>query len=241
MSRMLTICFRELGSYFRTPAGWVITALFLFISGVIVWLTALTPGQPASLRAYFDLCGWMLLPIAPAVTMRLIAEEMRSGTIETLLTSPVSGAELVFGKYFGSCLFVACAAAPTLAYVALLYGYADPAPDAGAIIAGYVSLVLLAALYLAIGTLCSALTNNATLAFMMSFFTLLALLFAGVAAAMDWVPEAAKQSLYSLAVSPRVQDFAKGVVDLSHVAYFVGGALVCLVTAVAAVELKRWR
>lgn len=241
MRRIITIASREMSSYFRTGAGWIITALFLFLSGVIVWLTALSPGTAASLRAYFDLCGWMLLPIAPAVTMRLIAEEMRSGTIETLLTSPVSGAELVLGKYLGSVGFIVCSAAPTLVYVVLLYWLANPAPDGGAIIAGYASLLLLSLLYLAIGTLCSALTNNATLAFMMSFFTLLALLFAGVAAAMDWVPDAAKPSLYSLAVAPRVQDFAKGVIDLSHVAYFAGGALVCLVTAVAAVELKRWR
>ncbi|MFZ4574574.1 MAG: ABC transporter permease [Phycisphaerales bacterium] len=241
MRRMLTICSRELGSYFRTPAGWIITALFLFISGVVVWLTALTPGQPASLRAYFDLCGWLLLPIAPAVTMRLIAEEMRSGTIETLLTSPVSAAELVVGKFLGACMFVGCAALPTLGYVALLYAFADPAPDRGAIAAGYASLALLAALYLAIGTLCSALTNNATLAFMMCFFALLALLFAGVAAAMDWVPEGVKPSLYALAVAPRVQDFAKGVVDLSHVTYFLGGSLICLSVAVAAVEFRRWR
>ncbi len=241
MSRVTTIAFREMSSYFRTGAGWIITSLFLFLSGVIVWLTALAPGSAASLRAYFDLCGWMLLPIAPAITMRLIAEEVRSGTIETLLTSPVSGAELVIGKYAGAVMFVVCAAAPTLVYVGLLYWLANPSPDGGAIVAGYVSLLLLSLLYLAIGTLCSALTNNATLAFMMSFFTLLALLFAGVAAAMDWVPEGAKPSLYSLAVAPRVQDFARGVIDVSHVAYFTGGAMVCLVTAVAAVELKRWR
>jgi hypothetical protein len=96
-------------------------------------------------------------------------------------------------------------------------------------------------LYLSIGTLCSALTNNSMLAFMMCFFALLALLLSGVAASMDWVPEWGKPTLFALAVTPRIQDFAKGVMDISHVAYFAGGSVLFLTTAMAVVELRRWR
>jgi len=143
MNTVRTIAARELGSYFKSGAGWALIALFMFISGAIVWMTALSPGRAASLRIYFDLCGWLLLPVAPAVTMRLIAEEIRSGTIETLLTAPVSAAQLVIGKFTGALGFLLCAMIPTAIYVALLYHFASPAPDAGAILAGYLSLVLL--------------------------------------------------------------------------------------------------
>lgn len=241
MRHVWTIATRELASYFRTSAGWIIVALFLFMAGLIISLTALTPGQPASLRPFFDLCGWLLLPIAPALSMRLLAEEARAGTIEVLLTSPLSATQLILGKFLGAMGFLLVAAIPTLFHVGLLYWLANPRPDTGAIIAGYLSLGLLGTLYIAIGTLCSALTNNATLAFMMSFFTLLTLLFCGVAAALDWVPELLKPTLFALAITIRVQDFAKGVIDLSHVIYFLGGSTLCLVTAVASLELKRWR
>jgi ABC-2 type transport system permease protein len=241
MNTVRTIAARELGSYFKSGAGWALIALFMFISGAIVWMTALSPGRAASLRIYFDLCGWLLLPVAPAVTMRLIAEEIRSGTIETLLTAPVSAAQLVIGKFTGALGFLLCAMIPTAIYVALLYHFASPAPDAGAILAGYLSLVLLGIFMVALGTLTSALTSNATLAFMMCFFTLLALLLSGAVATSPWIPEYLRAPLYELCIGPRLQDFAKGVADLRHVAFFLGAAAVCLSGATIAVESRRLR
>jgi ABC-2 type transport system permease protein len=241
MNTIRTIAGRELGSYFKSGAGWALIALFVFISGVIVWMTALSPGRAASLRTYFDLCGWLLLPIAPAVTMRLIAEEIRSGTIETLLTAPVSGAQLVLGKFIGALGFLLCAMIPTMVYVALLYRFASPAPDAGAIMAGYLSLVLLGIFMVALGTLTSALTSNATLAFMMCFFTLLAMLISGSLASSQWVPEQLRAPLYAMCIGPRLQDFAKGVADLRHIAFFLGSAAVCLTGATISVESRRMR
>lgn len=241
MNTIRTIASRELGSYFKTSTGWWFVAVFLFVSGVIVWMTALSPGRAASLRTYFDLCGWLLLPIAPAVTMRLIAEELRSGTIETLLTSPVSCAQLVIGKFVGAFGFLLCAALPTLIYVALLYHFASPAPDAGSIIAGYVSLVLLSTFMVALGTLASALTSNATFAFLLSFFTLLGLLLTGSLALSPWVPESLRAPLYAICIGPRLQDFAKGVIDIRHAAFFLGGAAVFLTGATFALESRRMR
>src|SRR5207244_13521406 len=91
----------ELGSYLRQPAGWIIIALYLLLSGLVFGFAVLSPGEPASLRFFFTSSGWLLLPVAPAISMRLIAEELRSGTIESLLTSPLSGPALVLGKFFG--------------------------------------------------------------------------------------------------------------------------------------------
>jgi len=235
----LTIASRELGSYFRTPAGWVIVALYLFLAGVVFTLSVFMPGRPASLRDFFAVSGWLLLPVAPAISMRLIAEELRSGTIEPLMTSPVGSASLVLGKFAGACVFMLAMLAPTAAYVVVLYRTAEPAPDPGPIAAGYLCLALVGSLSLSIGTLASALTSNATLAFMMTLFGLLGLLF--VPSAAPFAPAAIRPALMALAVTPRIGDFAKGVVDTAHVAFFLGASAWFLLLAVAAVEIRRWR
>jgi ABC-2 type transport system permease protein len=239
MSALLAVARRELGSYFRTPAGWIILALYLFLSGLIFALSCLSPGATASMRDVFALSGWLLLPVAPAVSMRLIAEEIRAGTMESLASSPVSSASLVLGKYLGACGFLLAVIAPTLSYVAMLMAIAEPAPDLGPMLSGYLCLVLLGAFYLAVGTVCSSLTSNATLAFMTAFFALLALLFASSAA--SFVPDHLKPALFALSINLRVGDFARGVIDTAHVVFFVSLSALMLFIAVAAVEIRRWR
>lgn len=239
MNRAIAIARREMGSYFRLPAGWIITALYLLLSGIVFSIGTLAPGQPATLKDFFGVSGWLLLPVAPAISMRLIAEELRSGTIESLMTAPVGSASLVVGKFLGALGFLAAMLLPTLAYVAVLYMLAEPAPDAGPMIAGYLMLVLLGGFYLAIGTLASALTNNATLAFMLTLFTILALLFAGFAA--GFVPGAVRPLLYAVAINTRISDFARGVIDTAHIVFFITGAAWLLTVAVAAVEFRRWK
>jgi len=238
MSTAGAIARRELGAYFRAPAGWIIISLFLFLTGIVFAVSALTPGQPASLRAFFSAAGWLLLPVAPAISMRLLAEEFRAGTIESLLTAPVTGWSLVIGKFLAGLSFLILMVAPTVLYPIILVAISDPAPDLGPILAGYLCLVLLGAFYVGIGVLASATTSNATLAFLMTFFVILLLLFAGVGG--RFVPDQLKPFLYELSVSARVSDFAKGIIELTHVVFFVSAASICVVAAAALVELRRW-
>jgi len=239
MTGVTAIATRELGSYFRQPAGWITIALYLFLTGMVFSLYILSPGEPASMRMFFALSGWLLLPVVPAISMRLVSDELRSGTIETLLTSPLSGPSLVIGKFMGGALFLLAMLLPTLVFVAVLFRVSEPAPDVGPLISGYSCLILMGLMYLAIGTLASSITSNATLAFMITLFAILGLMFMGEAHTRS--PAFLQPFVYALMIKPRVDDFAKGVIDSGHVVFFLSGTVWFLVLAVASVELRRWR
>ena len=238
LSGLGAIVRRELWSYFRQPAGWIIIALCTLLMGVVFAVGVLTPNQPASLRTLFDASGWLLLPLAPAITMRLFSEEYRSGTIEPLLASPVSTPVLVFGKYLGSVMFLLCMLVPTLVFPITLALFSSPMLDVGPIASGYVALVMLGMLYLSIGLLASACTSNATLAFMLTLFFVLGWLLLPAAAKLGPIAQAI---VFRLSLAPRVADFAKGVVDLGHVAFFAACTSVLLACTVAVVRLRRWQ
>ncbi|MBS0195623.1 MAG: ABC transporter permease subunit [Planctomycetes bacterium] len=233
------IASRELGSYFRQPAGWIIIALYLFLTGLVFATGVLIPGRVASLRDFFALSGWLLLPVAPAISMRLVSEELRSGTIENLFSSPVSPAAIVIGKYLGASIFMLTMLVPTLVYPIVLRMYASPTPDPGPIAAGYLCLILLGTLYLSIGLLASTLTPNATLAFMVTLFAILGLMFAGTAA--DWVTPPLRAVLRALAIGPRVMDFSRGVIDTVHVVGFLSVSAFFVFLSVICMEARRWR
>lgn len=239
MSGVMTIARRELTSYFRTPAGWIILALYLFLTGMVFGRFVLVPGRAASLREFFAVSGWLLLPVAPAVSMRLLAEEIRSGTLEALMTAPVSVAGIVVGKFFGAFLFLVAMLAPTGAYVLILERLANQPIDLGPIMAGYLCLLLMGGLYLAVGTFASSLTGNATLAFLVTLFVILSFMLAASAA--DFLPEAFRPLLFSLSLTERIGDFAKGVIDTAHVTFFVCAIAWFLVVASCVMELRRWR
>lgn len=239
MSGTLAIARRELSGFFRTPAGWIIVALFLFLTGVVFARSVLVPGQAASLRDFFAVSGWLLLPVAPAISMRLLAEEVRAGSMESLLTAPVSGAGIVIGKFIGAMIFLVAMLAPTGMYLVVLDRVSTIQMDLGPVLAGYLCLLLTGALYLAIGTLTSSLTGNATLAFMLSLFTILALMMAPAAA--TFAPAWAGPALRTIALGDRIADFAKGVIDTAHVAFLATTAAWFLVLAACVTEMRRWR
>ena len=126
MTQFVAIATRELSSYFRTPVGWVVTALYVTLSSIVFAFMVLGPAEPASLRPFFGLSGWLLMFLAPAVSMRLMADEYRSGSIEALMTAPVSDWVVIAGKYIGAVAFLAIMLLPTLIYPATLEWLADP-------------------------------------------------------------------------------------------------------------------
>jgi ABC-2 type transport system permease protein len=233
------VALRELASSFRHPGGWIVIALTMFLTGVVFALVVLVPGRPASMRAFFEASGWLLLPVAPAISMRLFAEELRSGTIEPLCTSPISMVALVLGKYAGAVLFMGAMLAPTLALPVILWALSDPRPDVGPVVAGYLCLVLLGMLYLALGLFASACTTNATLAFLLTLFAILGLLLVGGAAQVAWLPAWARDACEGLSSRWRVADFAKGVIDTAHVVYFLSMSAFLLIVTGGVLHLRR--
>ena len=238
--RAAAVALREFRSFYRVPVGWIATALYLFLTGVIFAAGSLEPGAPASMREFFAGSGLMLVGIAPAISMRLFSEELRSGSIEPLMTAPVGDASIVAGKYAGGVMFLVTMLLPTLVFPVLLTAFSEPSPDPGPIAGGYLALLLLGCCYLAVGTFISAMTNNQTLAFLGSLLLLVSWSLA-TSRAGEFLPRPFDAWLGSLALMPRMADFAKGVIDLSHVLFLLSVTAVFLVLAYAAIESRRWR
>ncbi len=236
------IAVREFQSFYRIPVGWIVLALYMLLCGMVFALWTLVPGEPASLRSFFGISGFLLLPVAPAVSMRLVSEELKSGTIEPLMTSPVGDGTIVLGKYLGACAFLVTLLAPTLLLVLALRLVSDGSPDAGPIVSGYLSLVLMGSLFVAAGMFVSALTSNQTLAFLGTFLFLLVFMLAtGELASHPALPKWLSSALVWLSPGRRLEDFAKGVLDVSHVVYFVLGTGWFLSLAAVALQSRRWR
>ena len=240
MTALTTIAVREFRSFFRLPVGWVVIALYLFLTGIVLAVRTLVPGEPATLRDFFGFSGFLLLPVVPAISMRLLSEELRSGTIESMMTAPVSDASVVVGKFLGGWMFLGAMVAPTLVYAAGLFAISDPAPDPGPIVAGYMSLLLLGMLYLSVGTLASSLTANQTLAFIGTLLALLVVLMLSGDRA-GTLPAPLDRVFLAVALPRRLDDFAKGAIDTSNVVFFLSMSAAFLTLAVVSLESRRWR
>ena len=238
MSALTAVMLRELGSFFRTPVGWLACAIFAFLSALFVAPQALVPGAPATLRSFFAIAHWLLLFVAPALSMRLLAEERRSGTSETLMTSPASDWAVVFGKHVAACCFLLIMLVPTLALPIALEYASDP--DYGPILAGYLGLALTGVLYLSVGLLFSSLTSSQVIAFLGTLLFFVALAFAsGTGAA--YAPAPLDAVLRTLSIDARLADFARGVIDTKHVVFFLATSTWIAALAVVPLEFRRWR
>lgn len=238
MSRALTIAQRELASMFRVPAGWIIIALFAFLTAVLFVNQTIIPGQPGSLRYFFAYSGWLLIPIAPAVSMRLMSEEYRSGSFEALRTAPAGDWSVTLGKYLGSVAFLVLMLVPTLVYPIVLNLVSSPAPDLGPIGAGYLMLILVGMLYLAIGMVASSLTASQTLAFLGTVMTLI-LMMVLTSVIANQTSIKLGTILSALSITARIQELSKGIIDTSTIAFFVIGSAWMLVLASGVLEVRR--
>jgi ABC-2 type transport system permease protein len=236
---------RELAAYFRAPAGWAVLALFLCLQGIVFWMfvrfLARPDAPPGGVMEFFfggTILYWIALGLLATVTpMRLLAEERRSGTIEPLLTAPVTPREVVVGKWLAAVAFYLCAWAPTLLYLVYLRACGAHA-DAGAVAAGYLGTVLLGAAALALGLLASALTRNQIVAATLSFVAFFVVLLVGVLETQVRSP-ALSALLRRASLFRIMEDFGHGIVDSRHLVLLASVAAVCLVGAAAALARLR--
>ena len=238
MSATLAIAGRECRAMFFTPAGYIIICIFAMALGVVFSLAAVfEQGQLATLQLLFTWSGWLLMLICPAVSMRAISEELRLGTFESLVTSPVSEAQIVLGKFLGSLAFLIALLLPTLAFVAALEVYGRP--DYGELACGYVGILIAGSAYLATGVLASSLTPSQVLAFLLSVFFWLSLGLTTTLLPHQLTHETAVKIAYALNPIHRLNDFAIGLVDTSNIIYFVSFAAIFLALAVLSLKLRR--
>jgi ABC-2 type transport system permease protein len=227
---------RELRSYFVSPVAYVVMALFLLISGFLFSLI-LGVSSDASMRPLFGNFAVIFLFIVPALTMRLLAEEQRTGTLELLLTAPVRDWELVLGKYLGVLLLLLIMLAITLIYPAILMLAGNP--DRGPIAAGYLGVILQGAAFLAIGLLASSLTQNQIIAALLAFVILLIL----------WLSDALGNFTQGrigdffryVSITKHFDEFPRGVIDSKDIIYFLTITAACLFFTVQSVTARRWR
>jgi ABC-2 type transport system permease protein len=236
VNRVLAITLRDLRANFLAPGGYIVIALFLLVTGWVFWSGNFQPGQVASLRYVFGIGTWLLSFIAPAITMRAIADEYRTGSIETLLTSPLHPWQIIVGKYLSALLFLIIMLLPTVVYVLAVEMHGRP--DYGELLCGYLGLVLAGAAYLASGILASTLTSSQAVAFLVAVFFWLVL---GIAARQlpAEVPSQYASVIASFDPALHLRDFTIGLVDTANVVFFGALTVVFLVIAVAVLDLRR--
>jgi ABC-2 type transport system permease protein len=233
---------RELSAFFYSPIAYVVLFAFTLMVGMLfAFLTDnFEPGNEASLRMTFNWLPLLLCMTVPVLTMRLMAEEYRSGTIESLMTAPISDTEVVIGKFLGAFLVYTFMLIATVFYVILLAIYGDP--DYGMLFSGYFGLWLIGGLFVAIGLFFSSITRNQIIAALLgAFFLLLITILAWIIVQSTDVRGLLRTVLQMVSVMDRFQYFNRGLVDLNNLVFFGGGTAFFLFLAVKVVESRRWR
>ncbi|MBO8449981.1 MAG: ABC transporter permease subunit [Spirochaetes bacterium] len=233
-SHALVIARRETGAYFSGPMVYIVTGLFLVFSGFLFFSTFFLLNR-AELRSFFSLLPVLFSFFIPALTMRLFAEETRSGSFETLVTLPVSAAEIVLGKFLAGWLSACTLLAPTLVYAATaaFFGDLDPGPVVG----GYLGAVLLASAFSAAGIFASSLTRNQIIAFFTAFAVCIVLTMIDQAAV--FLPSGFADAAAFLSASAHFSSVSRGIIDSRDLVYFFSLTALFFVLAVRTVERGR--
>jgi len=237
MRSVPTLFVREWKSFFFSPTAYIVITVFLALAGYF-FFGNLSFSRQATLRPTLDVFAIVLLFVTPIITMRLLAEEARSGTIETLLTAPVRDVEVVLGKFFASLAFLICMLLPTGYYVAVLAKVGSP--DYGQIISGYIGLVLVGCVFLSVGLLCSAATKNQIVAAVVAFVALLILWILGALGQLAQ-QQGLKELLEYIGFFRHFDSFQKGLIDTRDVIYMLSVTTFCLFLTVRVVETRKWR
>jgi ABC-2 type transport system permease protein len=234
---------RELRAFFFSPLAYVMLFFFLVVTGVIfVYIVGqlnnpASPGGPP-LKFFFSATWLMLLLLGPLLTMRLVSEELRSGSIEVLMTAPVTEGQVIAGKFMAAFTFYAFLWAPTLGYAIMIALYEKV--DWGPVVAGYVGVLLIGALFLAIGIFSSAMTRSQLLAAMMTAALLFVLFLLGVFEGMA-SNDLMKRALGYVSIFNHIDELASGIVDTRRLVFYLSGTLFFLFLASRALEDKKWR
>jgi ABC-2 type transport system permease protein len=247
MTKILAIVRRELIAYFSSPLAYIVLTAFLLMQGYIFYIIVSFLNNPMTqamtpLRLFFGgtVFFWLfLLFTVPVITMRLLAEERRSGTIEVLLTSPVTEGQVIAGKFLAALLFYVVLWLPTLIYVVLLKQHSSI--DLRPVLAGYLGVLLVGFLFLAVGTFTSTLTNNQLIAAIIAFAVLIALFSIGLVEQLLVSSSVIRDALGYMNLWTHMDDYAKGIVDTRHVVYELSVGLLFLFLAAKSLEVKKWR
>lgn len=220
---MLAILKKEINSFFASPIGYLVIAVFLLLNGLFLWVFKgefnILDNGFADLQPFFLLAPWVLIFLISAVTMRSFSDEKKQGTLELLLTKPISILQLILGKYFGAFLLIIIALIPTLLYVYTVNQLGNPIGnlDLGSTLGSYFGLLFLIASYTAIGVFASALSDNQIVCFIISVFLCLFFYigFEGIADLLS------NSTVESLGMNSHYKSMSRGILDTRDIIYFL--------------------
>ena len=233
MRTVQAVAWKEIQVYFGSPMAYIVGLIFLALTGFFFVIDLGNPFPEASLSNFFQWSTIILILLAPALTMRLLAEEQKLGTIELLLTSPVRDWEVIIGKYLASLTFLMAMLVLTLYFPLLLIIFAEP--DPGPMYAGYLGLILYGAAALAIGMLTSTITSNQIVAGFVAMGIIAALSFVHIGS--DVVGGFLSIIISEVGLKAHFDDFERGVIDTKHIVYFLSVTAVFLFLAIRALGI----
>lgn len=223
---MLAILKKEINAFFASPIGYLVIAVFLLLNGLFLWLFKgefnILDNGFADLSSFFLLAPWILIFLVPAVTMRSFSDEKKQGTLELLLTKPVSSLNIILGKYFGALLLIIIAIIPTLVYVYTIskLGYPEGNYDLGSILGSYIGLIVLVAAYAAIGIFTSTLSDNQIVTFISAVFICFFFYF-GFEGLSNYNLFGDAIHLEKLGMESHFKSMSRGVLDTRDLLYFI--------------------
>lgn len=223
---MLAIFKKEINTFFTSPIGYLVVAVFLVLNGLFLWVFEgefnIMDNGFADLSGFFLLAPWILIFLVPAVTMRSFSDEKKQGTLELLLTKPVSHLQIVLGKYLGAFILILVALAPTLLYVYSVYQLGNPIGnlDFGNTLGSYFGLLFLIAAYTAIGVFASTLSNNQIVAFIVAVFICFFFYF-GFQGIANYNLFGNTIYLENLGMEAHFKSMSRGVLDTRDIVYFL--------------------
>jgi ABC-2 type transport system permease protein len=254
MSNILAIAHKELKSYFSTPIAYIVIGFFALLWGYFFYAMVVIFQQQSLqlgglegqgnvninqqlIRPLFLNAGVILLFVLPLITMRIYSEEKRSGTIELLLTSPLTDFQIIMGKFFGAMALYAAMLAVTVIHIALLFSYGNP--EWRPVVTGYVGLLLMGGCFISVGLLISSLTKNQIVSGMVTFAVFLLLW------VVNWIASftgpTTQNVLNYLSITDHFDDFTKGIIDTKHLVYYFSVIAFGLFLTARSVDTERWK
>ena len=255
MNNILAIAHKELKSYFSTPIAYIVIGFFALLFGYFFYAMLVIFNQQSAqfggleggavdinqqlIRPLFLNASVILLFVLPLITMRTYSEEKRSGTIELLLTSPVTDLEIILGKFLGAMALYAAMLAITVIHMLVLFSYANPKPEWTVPVIGYVGLLLMGGCFISVGLLISSLTKNQIVSGMVTFAVFLLLW------VINWIASftgpTTQSVLNYLSITDHFDDFTRGVLDTKHLIYYFSVMSFGLFLTARSVDTERWK
>jgi ABC-2 type transport system permease protein len=251
MNNILAIAHKELKSYFSTPIAYVVIGFFALLFGYFFYAMLIIFNQQSAqfegqggadinqqlIRPLFLNASVILLFVLPLITMRTYSEEKRSGTIELLLTSPLSDVQIILGKFLGAMALYAAMIAITVIHMALLFSYGNP--EWKVVVTGYIGLLLMGGSFISVGLLISSLTKNQIVSGMVTFAVFLMLW------VINWIASftgpTTQSVLNYLSITDHFDDFTKGILDIKHLVYYFSVMSFGLFLTARSVDTERWK